>query len=395
MDQASLRILHIVCASRWAAGNPPQSALIDALHTQPGLDNRIVLLADDAALCSVDNDRVMVIDQREGTLVQRWKTLPALVAQRPDVVHAHGCAEGPLCMWVTLRARSTPLHSMHNRIRSNRGGALHRAADILWNCTHVNVVCDSHALAARLIPRARSHVSVIEPGIDVQALDTQAACAAPLDFADDSFQVAFVGPLCDEMRLDMALATTWLLAQDRPGRFRLHVFGQGETRPHCEAFVQRHDLDASVIFHGHTPVLAPWLARMDALLWCGETQASPAGVLEAMMLGVPVVAHATHDMARLLGFGAYGTLVHEHAPHAYADSLVALEAHPGRARERATVTREYARGHYDISRVAQRYATLYHTLHAARRSPAPGVCYIQDATAGRPSSALHPSGRLR
>ncbi|MGE0081196.1 MAG: glycosyltransferase [Thiohalomonadaceae bacterium] len=371
MDRASLRVLHVVCAGRWASEEATPAPLLRALRTQRGLDNRIALVADGTPVAAPDDD-VIVIDHRGHTLARHLRSIRTLAALHPDVVHVHGRRERVLGTWVALRTRSTPVYSVHEREHGVTGAWLR----VLCGRMQRNVVCHSPTQGRRLAARAGLCVSVIEPGADVRALDAQAALPVDLALAGDGFHVAFVGPLTAEARLDMALATAWRLARDLSGRFHLHVFGHGETRAACEAFVHRHGLCARVAFHGHREPLAPWLARMNALLWCADEAVTPARVLEAMVLGVPVVARACGDVARLLGFGTRGTLVYEHAPHAYAAALGSLPAHPELARGRAAAAREHARRHCDLGRVAQRYTMLYHSLNAARHGQSLGVCYL-------------------
>jgi glycosyltransferase involved in cell wall biosynthesis len=54
----------------------------------------------------------------------------------------------------------------------------------------------------------------------------------------------------------------------------------------------------------------------------------PMALLEAMALGIPIVAHAIGGIPKLLDYGASGILVHEHSSRDYAHEVYKLLRNP-------------------------------------------------------------------
>ncbi|MCK9529696.1 MAG: glycosyltransferase [Gammaproteobacteria bacterium] len=363
MDDDVLRVLHVVSAQRWQAEDSALPAFLRALQGQPGIHNEILVTGsqeDAAAGRQVFASAVRAATPRR---------------TRPHIVHLHGGDAAPLGAGIALRTRSALLLGIEEErdLSSGWRGGLMRGITALCIRKPTGVVCTSPSLAERTSAHTRAGISVIEPSIDLAALDAQrASVPAPMDGA---FHVALIGPFTEARRLDMALAAAYLLARDQPGRFHFHVIGEGESLARCTAFVQRHGLANAVHFHGHQAPLAPWLARMHALLWCPDRDCAATRVLEAMALGVPVVAHAVGGLPHLLGGGTCGTLVTEHAPYAYACAIAALAADPATRVRRAEAAARRVRSHHEVAGVVKRYAALYRSLDAVRQKTL-DVCYL-------------------
>lgn len=358
MDDDTLRVLHLVSAQRWQAEESTLPALLHALQGQHGIHNEVLVsgAGGSAVRCAL------------GVHTTRHCT-------RPHVVHLHGGNDGPLGACIALRSRSAMLLGIEEERDLPVGwrGRLTRGITALRIRRPAGVVCASPSLAERMSARTGAPICVIEPGVDVARLESQRA-PAPVA-ADGAFHVALIGPFTEHRRLDMALATAYLLARDQPGRFHFHVLGAGDSLARCTAFVQRHALTGSVSFHGRQAPLAPWLAGMHALLWCADEECATTRILEAMALGVPVVAHAVFGLPHLLGGGACGMLVTEHAPYAYAHALASLAADPATRARRAAAAARRVRSHYELKGVAKRYVALYRSLDAIRHKTL-DVCYL-------------------
>ncbi len=362
MDDDTLRVLHLVSAQRWQAEESALPVLLRTLQGQPGVHNEVLVTGS----------------QEDAATVRHVFASGVCAATRrrtyPHIVHLHGCDAGPLGAFIALRTRSAILLGIEHERDLSPGwrGGLIRGISALCIRKPAGVVCTSPSLAERTSTRT----SVIEPGIDVTAVTAIEAQGAPAPVPTDGvFHVALVGPFTENRRLDMALAAAYLLARDQPGQFHFHVIGQGESLARCTAFVHRHGLADVVHFHGRQAPLAPWLTRMHALLCCADRECAATRVLEAMALGVPVVAHAVGGLPHLLGGGACGTLVTEHAPYAYACAIAALAADPATRVRRAEAAARRVRSHYEVAGVAKRYVALYRSLDAVRQKTL-DVCYL-------------------
>lgn len=124
-----------------------------------------------------------------------------------------------------------------------------------------------------------------------------ADAAAELDGADDSVHVAWLGRALPIKGLGLAVEA-FLLAEEQDPRLRLHVIGSGPDIHSARQIVERRHRGSKVEFHG----AVPWaraqeiLGGCQLLLFSSLRDTFGAQVLEAMSLGVPVVALSHHGI---------------------------------------------------------------------------------------------------
>jgi glycosyltransferase involved in cell wall biosynthesis len=101
---------------------------------------------------------------------------------------------------------------------------------------------------------------------------------------------AFVGRLIDWKGVDILLQATAKALHDQD--LELHIVGDGSLRSELESLAAALDLKEHVAFHGYLPQeqYAPLLADCDALVLPSLFEAGGAVVLEAMAIGLPVIA---------------------------------------------------------------------------------------------------------
>jgi colanic acid/amylovoran biosynthesis glycosyltransferase len=114
--------------------------------------------------------------------------------------------------------------------------------------------------------------------------------------------------------------------------FRCLIVGEGEERPSLEALIRTHGLEEAVRLLGRQPRdrVSDLLARSDVMVMpsvttdTGKREGIPVALMEALAVGLPVVATAISGIPELIEDGKSGLLVAERDPEALADALVRL-----------------------------------------------------------------------
>jgi glycosyltransferase involved in cell wall biosynthesis len=162
------------------------------------------------------------------------------------------------------------------------------------------VACSSHAAAdaqKRLRPRRKT--LVIHPGIDPpRQTNGKAPQRLPrLEIPHDRLVIGIVGRLQPDKRQDRVLKAIRIL-RDRGHHVHGLVVGGNawnlapEYEPSLHRLVNELALDKVVTFTGQVADAMPFIASMDVLVNASVTEGCPLVLLEAMALGVPVVATA-------------------------------------------------------------------------------------------------------
>ena len=84
-------------------------------------------------------------------------------------------------------------------------------------------------------------------------------------------------------------------------------------------------------------------------------------VLESIMAGTPVVAHAVGGIVNVLGQGSGGTLISDHSAQGYASALIALLQVP-RPSEDLANAKEWITARFSAAQNAEKAITLYAEL---------------------------------
>ena len=166
-------------------------------------------------------------------------------------------------------------------------------------------------------------IEIVENGVDLSTW--QAPVRRSLRSLDDKkpFRLIFMGRLVDWKAVDITLHALHL-ARAGGIDIRLDLLGDGTARAELEALSRQLDLDEAVTFHGFLPQseCAEKLLQADALILNSVFECGGAVVLEAMSMGLPVIASDWGGPADYLD-DSCGVLVPPSPREGFADRLSA------------------------------------------------------------------------
>jgi glycosyltransferase involved in cell wall biosynthesis len=199
------------------------------------------------------------------------------------------------------------------------------------------------------LPQTRIHV-IYNP-VDSERLLHEASDPAPDLSPSRDPMLLSVGRLTrqkDHVTLVRALAR---VLPER--RCCLVILGEGENRSEIEAEVRRLGLADAVRLPGFVPNPYPHFRRSAALVLSSRWEGLPTVLIEALMLGVPVISTDCNSGPReILRDGQHGTLVPVGDADALASAILSTLDRPGAPTPKSATSR------YEPGQVAGRYAAL-------------------------------------
>lgn len=197
------------------------------------------------------------------------------------------------------------------------------------------------------------------PEIDAQ---TRADARRELGWDDGAFVWATSGKLIRGKGLDDLLAAWERVSRASP-RARLLLIGSGDGQPlsveaDLRATVEARGWTSTVRFTGFVPDVARWLAAADAFVFPSHKESFGLSPLEAMAVGLPVLATRSGGVESFIEEGRTGRLVDVGDPAALAGVMREWMETPEATRPLAEAGKQRARTRYSIGPVARRHLEL-------------------------------------
>jgi glycosyltransferase involved in cell wall biosynthesis len=384
-----MRVLHVIDSLAGSGG--AENRLVDEVVTMADrFDQRVVRLFERnelAARVEAAGVPVTALGYRSARAARTWalvaRSLRVLMADwRPDVVHS-ALATGNLVSQLAARPLGVPVLSTFNRtgdlelqlalqpyqrtwkaglMRSvarraaNRGDVHFRALNAYTRDTNCRLLGIPTKLAT-VIPRGIT----IDPSalvIDRVALGLPSGC--PLFVS--------VGRMVPE-KAQHLLVDAFAGARRSLPDARLALVGpSGPAEPVVRAAVDRHGLEDAVQLLGYRSDVRSVVAAGDVFVFSSRSEGSPGAVVEAMLLGRPVVAFDIPPVVELTDGGRHGRLVPDGSVDALGQAMVDAYRSPTREAD-ADAARTWA-GRFDLAVIAERLGDLLEARANRRAEPA-------------------------
>ncbi len=198
----------------------------------------------------------------------------------------------------------------------------------LFLATAKRIVLVGRALAEQpLFKRAvaAGRAAYIPNGVDVDRARITAEAPSPHRWFGDGGPpvVLTIGRIHPQKNLDGLIDAAALAIQQMP--LRLLIVGSGDTlrMAKLEARAVALGIGDSVIFAGETDNVFAWLKRASLFVLPSHWEGSSTALLEALAIGVPVVAaRQAGDARHVLGEGKYGALADADDPASIAAAIL-------------------------------------------------------------------------
>lgn len=329
------------------------------------LPHKVALLADlEAAGVPVDClGRPHLGDPRWLLTLRR-----SLVADPVEVVHAHS----PLAaVGARLVARSLPRRRRPRVVTTDHSlfdghQALTRWADAATAGLDDAHLAVSEAVQASLPPRLRRRSIVVPHGIDVEQVRADGAhradVRAELGLPPDALVVGTVANLRPVKAYPDLLAAARRVLDERPD-VRFVAVGQGPQEAEIRALHAELGLGGGVLLLGHRTDAVRVMGACDVFCLPSHHEGLPVALMEALALGLPVVATGVGGITEVVDDGVEGRLVPPGQPTALAAALLEVLSDKDR---RAAMARAAARrgSTLSIESAVRRTEALYEELRS-------------------------------
>ena len=226
------------------------------------------------------------------------------------------------------------------------------------------VLANSEAAAARVREGAGvrpEHLVVVRNGVDT-------ARFRPRELTGGARVRVFgaVTNLRPEKGLTDLVRATALVRREHPG-VHLVIWGEGPLRPTLEALIQHLGLNHAVELRGHTHEAEKALSVVDAFILPSLSESCSNSLIEAMAMGLPVIASNTGGNPELVLDGRSGLLVRPGDPADLARAMAHIMDSPAVAGGLGSQAAQRARTEFSLPRMLAGVEGLYISALSGRR----------------------------
>jgi glycosyltransferase involved in cell wall biosynthesis len=233
----------------------------------------------------------------------------------------------------------------------------------LWRFAD-KIICNAEALKKIMVDRfsvPAERIAVIPNAVDMEAFRPTRDAKA----SDPT--VLFVGRLVSE-KDPLNLVESFKLVADKLPEARFQMIGGGPLREVVQARIRECGLESKLELVPGAADVRPWLNRAWVFVLASAMEASPNVIIEAMAMGLPVVATRVGGIPELVADKQTGFLVDSGDRAALADALVALLADETLRKTMGDAGRERVVLHHTLENMVQQTERVFvDALDGARK----------------------------
>lgn len=222
----------------------------------------------------------------------------------------------------------------------------------------VGVSQDAANLCREEDPRSAKKTVAIHNGIDVDRFTFQGP--------DANAAAITVARLSPEKDFPTLLRAVKLASVDVP-QFRLQIVGDGPERQSLETLARELQVADRVEFLGERNDVPALLARAGFFVSSSLTEGISLTLLEAMSVGLPILATAVGGTPEIVVEGQTGHLVPAANPAALAGGIVSLCSRRDAWPAMGQLGRQRVEQHFSIRTMIREYETLYRECLAVKQ----------------------------
>lgn len=260
------------------------------------------------------------------------------------------------CRWIAF-SRGYTRDSLRVRIYGLMDRVYIRFADHIVTVSHAQ----KRKLSRLLIPGRK--ISAIHDAVDVDRLcrANKADLRSKFDFPPEAI-ICISGGRFSREKGQIYLVRATAKAIQRNNLLRFVLFGDGPDLENTRSAVVRFGLESRVLCPGFEKNLFSYLKSADILINPSLSEGLPNIVLEAMALGIPVLATAVGGVPEIISHAQNGYLVPPKSPRALSDGILFMASNKDKVSEFARAAREMVETQFTFENQNRKLTELYRNL---------------------------------
>lgn len=290
------------------------------------------------------------------------------IKRNVDIIHAHEYKSNLLAMLVAKKVRCHCMSTAHGWTGHKLRERLIYYPGDRWILRKYRLVVSVSSEITRTLVRAGAkphRIRTIPNAIDPEQFRPEPTRKHPdrasLGLAHDDFVIGAVGRLERQKRFDLLIDAFARLQGEGPRRV-LCIAGDGPLRHELLSQVERLGISDRCRFLGHVKDVRRFYPALDVFVQSSEYEGTPNVVLEAMAMGIPVVATDAGGTRDVLRDRVDGLVVSCCDSGALASGINETQKCPATTQKRVETARLRIESDLSFRARNQRLETVYRSL---------------------------------
>jgi glycosyltransferase involved in cell wall biosynthesis len=290
-----------------------------------------------------------------------------------DLLHTHGYKADLLGRFAARMARVPIVATIHGYTDAFLSVRVYKHLDLLALHRFPKVIAVSNYLRQRLIASglAPNRVVTVHNAINTDVFVSavgidRGEIRAELGIRPDVPVILTVGRLNPEKGHRYLLESAQLVWRHIPN-LRVLIAGEGPLREQLEASVHSLHLDAVVSFLGWRDDVASLMAISDLFVLPSTRESFGLVILEALAMGMPVIATRVGGVPEIVWTGETGILVKPRDAEALAKAMTWALTNPAQAGQLARQGQAVVRQRFSVQAMVKATNRIYHEVRLSAR----------------------------
>lgn len=372
-------VCHIASGDRWAGAEVQLANLLRGLARREEFILSVILLnegrlAEEARRCGVEVK--IILEDQKSFLEIFMEANRYLKGKGVRILHSHRYKENFLAALLAWRCRVPivvralqGLPEPYEGLKRYKQWLIHFLDRVLARYGTDCVVSASDELRNELIRYVKPQkVVTVRNAVDTGQVHTSLSVADAkkrLGIPENCRVVGAAARLEPIKRLDIFLSAASRIAVQLPDT-RFVIVGDGSEEVRLRALAETRGIQDRVLFLGHRADVYDVLRAFDILVLCSDHEGLPNILLEALCLGVVVVARRVGGVPEVIQNGVNGVLVESSSPSDLAEACLEVLADGRRRSVLALRGVDFVAEKFSAQQAAAKVAELYCSLCGAR-----------------------------
>jgi len=247
-----------------------------------------------------------------------------------DLIHSHGY-RADVIGGLLAKLTGLPLISMcHGFISNDRHLTIYNRLDRFMLRFARKIIAVSSGIKEELIRSGieAAHITTIQNAVDGSSesetiTQNRQTRRQLCNLAEKDFVVGYVGRLSEEKGVKYLIEAISMLNESRVP-VKLLIIGEGPQKKALEDFAKERSIEHIVLFAGFQNDIDSWLPAIDVFVLPSLTEGTPMSLLEAMALGIPVIASSVGGVPQVVDSEKNGILVSPGKPEDIKEAIQLL-----------------------------------------------------------------------